>query len=66
VHAWDLATALHRSTGELNALVPERGLAFMQDNLTADDRGATFGPAQAPPDEADAHQRIAAFADWSV
>ena len=62
VHAWDLATALHRSAGELDPEVAERGLAFMQDNLTADNRGTAFGPAQAPPQGADAYQRIAAFA----
>jgi hypothetical protein len=38
----------------------------MQDNLTPDDRGAAFGPAQAPPDETDAYQRVAALADRSV
>jgi uncharacterized protein (TIGR03086 family) len=66
VHAWDLATALHRSTGELDPEVAERGLAFMQDNLTPNNRGAAFGPAQAPPGGADAYQRIAAFAGRSV
>jgi uncharacterized protein (TIGR03086 family) len=66
VHAWDLATALHRSTGDLDPEVAERGLAFMQDNLTPDNRGPAFGPAQAPPEGADAYQRIAAFAGRSV
>ena len=66
VHAWDLATALHRSTEELDPEVAERGLAFMQANLTSDNRAAAFGPAQAPPDGADAYQRIAAFAGRSV
>jgi hypothetical protein len=66
VHTWDLATALHRSTGELDPEVAERGLAFMRDNLTPENRGGAFGPAQVPPGDADAYQRVAAFAGRSV
>jgi uncharacterized protein (TIGR03086 family) len=66
VHTWDLATALHLSTGEFDQEVAERGLAFMHANLTSDNRGPAFGPAQPAPDDADAYQRIAAFAGRSI
>ena len=66
VHTWDLATALHRSTSQLDPEVADRGSAFMRDNLTAENRGPAFGPAQLPPDDADAYQRIAAFAGRAV
>jgi uncharacterized protein (TIGR03086 family) len=66
VHTWDLATALHRPSGDLDREVAERGLAFMRDNLTPENRGEAFGPAHEPPDDADAYQRIAAFAGRAV
>jgi uncharacterized protein (TIGR03086 family) len=66
VHTWDLATALNRSTRELDPEVAERGLAFMRDNLTPENRGPAFGPDQVAPEDADAYQRIAAFAGRSV
>ena len=66
VHTWDLATALHRSTTDLDPEITERGLTFMRENLTAENRGPAFGPPQAAPDDADAYQRIAAFAGRSV
>jgi uncharacterized protein (TIGR03086 family) len=66
VHAWDLATALDVSTDGLDAEVAERGLAFMQENLTPERRGPAFGPARPAPEGADAHDRIAAFAGRSV
>ena len=66
VHTWDLATALGRSTAELDPEVAERGLAFMRANLTADNRGPAFGPEQPAPEGADPYQRVAAFAGRSV
>ena len=66
VHTWDLATALGRSTGDLDAEVAERGLAFMRANLTDDNRGSAFGPEQPAPEGADPYRRIAAFAGRSV
>lgn len=66
VHTWDLAAALHRSTGALDPKPAEHGLAFMQTNLTDDNRGPAFGPDQPAPQGADAHQRLAAFAGRSV
>ncbi len=66
VHAWDLATALGRSTDDFDPQVAEEGLAFMQANLTEDQRGGAFDPAQEPPAGANAYERIAAFAGRSV
>ena len=45
VHTWDLLTALGR-TLPLDDEVAERGLAFMQQGLTDDNRGPSFGPAR--------------------
>ncbi len=42
VHTWDLARALGRATTGLDPEVAERGLAFMQANLTADNRGGVL------------------------
>jgi uncharacterized protein (TIGR03083 family) len=66
VHTWDLATAMGRSTDGLDTEVAERGLAFMEASLTRDNRAPAFGPQQAPPEGADAYQRLAAFAGRSV
>jgi uncharacterized protein (TIGR03086 family) len=66
VHTWDLATALHASTDTLDPQVAERGLAFLQANLTAENRDPAFGPARPAPEGSDAYQRIAAFAGRSV
>jgi uncharacterized protein (TIGR03086 family) len=66
VHTWDLATALDRPTGDLDAEVAERGLAFMRQGLTEDNRSPAFGPEQPAPEGADAYQRLAAFAGRSV
>ena len=66
VHTWDLATALGRSTGDLDPEVAESGLGFMQANMPDDKRAPAFGPEQPAPEGADAYQRIAAFAGRSV
>jgi uncharacterized protein (TIGR03083 family) len=66
VHTWDLATALGRSTGDLDPEVAERGLAFMRASLTEDNRAPAFGPEQPAPEDADPYQRVAAFAGRSV
>jgi uncharacterized protein (TIGR03086 family) len=65
-HTWDLARAIGRSTDDLDAEVAERGLAFMQANLTADNRSVAFGPEQPAPRGASAYDRIAAFAGRTV
>ena len=66
VHTWDLATALGRSTGDLDQEVAERGLTFMRAGLTEDNRSPAFGPEQPAPQGADAYQRVAALAGRSV
>jgi uncharacterized protein (TIGR03086 family) len=66
VHTWDLATSLGRSTAGLDPEVADRGLAFMRASLTDDNRSPAFGPEQPAPDDADAYQRVAAFAGRSV
>lgn len=66
VHAYDLATALGTPTADLDPDVAEAGLAFMSSSLTDDRRGDAFGPEQPAPADADAYERIAAFAGRSV
>ena len=66
VHSWDLATAVHAPTSALDPQVAERGLAFMQNSLTSENRAPVFGPQQPAPEGADAYGRIAAFAGRSV
>ncbi len=66
VHTYDLATALGRSTADLDPEVAETGHAFMTASMTDDKRGDAFGPRQSAPADADAYQRIAAFAGRSV
>jgi hypothetical protein len=61
VHTWDLAQATGW-TEPLDPVVAERGLAFMTNALTPDNRGQAFGPEQAAPADAGAYERIAAFA----
>jgi uncharacterized protein (TIGR03086 family) len=66
VHTWDLATALGETTAGLDPQVAERGLAFMQDNLTSDNRGGVFAVERPAPEGADPYTRIAAFAGREV
>jgi uncharacterized protein (TIGR03086 family) len=66
IHAYDLATGLGRPTSELDQEVAEVGYGFMSESLTDDNRGNAFRPAQPAPADADAYQRLAAFAGRSV
>lgn len=66
VHTYDLAAALGHPTADLDPEVAERALAFMQANLTPDNRGPVFQPEQSAPDGADVYQRLAAFAGRTV
>ena len=66
VHAYDLATALGRSTGDLDTELAEAGYSFMSSSLTDDQRGDAFAPAQPAPADADPYQRLAAFAGRAV
>ncbi|GAB3014348.1 hypothetical protein GCM10011376_08080 [Nocardioides flavus (ex Wang et al. 2016)] len=61
VHTWELL----RATGDpmpLDDEVAERGLAFLQQGLTEDNRGDAFAPAVPVPDDASAYERLVAFA----
>lgn len=66
VHTYDLTTALRRATASLDPEVADVGLAFMTSSMTDDMRGDAFDPAQSAPVNADAYQRIAAFAGRSM
>ena len=66
VHTWDLGRAIGASTDGLAPDVAEVGLAFMEANLTDDNRSGAFGEEQPAPDGATAYDRIAAFAGRSV
>lgn len=61
VHTWDLVRALGRPL-PLDDEVAERGLAFIQQGLTADNRGPAFGPPVAVAEDASAYDRLVAFA----
>ncbi|MBC2932428.1 maleylpyruvate isomerase family mycothiol-dependent enzyme [Nocardioides sp. zg-1228] len=63
VHTWDLVRALGLPPlTPLDDEVAERGLAFLQQGLTADNRGDAFGAAVDLPDDASRYDRLAAFA----
>jgi uncharacterized protein (TIGR03086 family) len=66
VHTYDLTTALGGATADLDPEVAEVGHAFMTSTMKDDMRGEAFGPEQSAPANADAYQRIAAFAGRSV
>lgn len=66
VHSYDLASALGRSTADLDPEVAERALAFLQGALTPENRGEVFRPEQPAPEDADPYQRLAAFAGRTV
>lgn len=61
VHTWDLLTALGR-TMPLDDEVAERGLAFLQQGLTEDNRGEAFGAPVPVEEDAGAYDRLVAFA----
>ena len=61
VHTWDLLRATGRPM-PLDDEVAERGLAFIQQGLTEENRGDAFGPAVSVPDDASAYDRLVAFA----
>lgn len=61
LHTWDLVRALGRPQ-PLDDEVAERGLAFMRQGLTDDNRGSAFGPEVSVPDDASPYERLAGFA----
>lgn len=62
VHTWDLATAIGYPTDRLDPRVAERGLAFMTQALTPDNRGTAFAAEEPAPADASAYERLAAYA----
>ena len=66
LHAWDVATVVGYPLDRLDPEVAERGLGFMQANLTADNRGPAFGPEREPREGAGPYERLAAFAGRSA
>ena len=66
VHTYDLATTFESPTGQLDPDVAEKALAFMQENLKPEIRGDAFDEEKPAPRDADAYQRLAAFAGRDV
>lgn len=66
VHTWDVATAIGFPVDRLDPAVAERGLAFMQANLTAENRDPAFGAEVPAPEGAGPYERLAAFAGRAV
>jgi uncharacterized protein (TIGR03086 family) len=61
VHTWDLLRATGHSI-PLDPEVAERGLAFMQQGMTDENRGDAFAPAVTVPADAGPYDRLVAFA----
>ena len=61
IHTWDLARATGQST-DLDPEVAQRGLVFMSQALTTDNRGEAFGPSVSISDDAPVYERLVAFA----
>jgi uncharacterized protein (TIGR03086 family) len=66
VHTWDVATAIGYPITRLDPEIATRGLAFMQANLTADNRGPVFGPEQEAASDGGPYEQLAAFAGRTV
>jgi uncharacterized protein (TIGR03086 family) len=66
VHTWDVARATGQATAGFDPEVAERGLGFMSQGLTAENRGDAFGPEREAPEGAGPYERLAAFAGRSL
>jgi uncharacterized protein (TIGR03083 family) len=66
VHTWDLATALGRSTGDLDEPVAQRALVTMDRVLGPVRKGRAFGPPTRAPEGANAYEHLAAYAGINV
>lgn len=62
LHTWDVAATIGYPVDRLDPEVAERGLAFLESNLTDDNRAPAFGPAVEAPADAGPYERLAAFA----
>lgn len=65
IHTWDLVQALGRPM-PLDDEVAERGLAFLRQGLTDDNRGDAFAPAVDVSSDAGAYEKLAAFAGRTI
>lgn len=61
VHTWDLVRATEQSI-DLDPRVAQRGLDFMSEALTPENRGDAFAPAVTISGDAPLYDRLAAFA----
>jgi uncharacterized protein (TIGR03086 family) len=61
VHTWDLVQALGRPA-PLDDEVAERGLAFMKQGMSDENRGDAFGAEVEVSEDAGAYDRLVAFA----
>lgn len=66
VHTWDLATALGRTTDDLDEPVAQRALVTMDRVLGPERKGRAFGPPTRAPEGANAYEHLAAYAGRNV
>jgi uncharacterized protein (TIGR03086 family) len=66
VHTWDVARTIGYPVDRLDPEVAERGLAFMRENLSEDNRGPAFGPEREVPEDAGPYERIAAYSGRGI
>lgn len=66
LHTWDVATAIGYPLDRLDSEVAEVGLAFLQANLTDENRAPAFGPEKQASEGAGPYERLAAFAGRTV
>ncbi|HEU5038312.1 MAG TPA: TIGR03086 family metal-binding protein [Nocardioides sp.] len=62
VHTWDVASTIGYPRERLDPEVAERGLEFLRENLTEENRAPVFGPEQPAPEGAGPYERLAAYA----
>jgi uncharacterized protein (TIGR03086 family) len=66
VHTWDVARTIGFPVERLDPEVAERGLAFMRENLTEDNRGPAFGAERDVSSDAGPYERIAAYSGRGI
>ena len=65
-HTWDLATALDRTTAELDQSVAQRALVAMDRILGPTRKGRAWSDARSAPEGSDAYTHLAAYAGREV
>ncbi len=66
LHTWDVASTIGFPIERLDPEVAERGLAFLQANLTDDNRAPAFDAPREPGADAGPYERLAAFSGRRV